>query len=81
MFNEIEVYGMSVEKIEKTLMNGVTADISGHEMVVAGLLSDAQEMLYMEGMTDNTNKARQLLNVAKYILFEMEYNRKKAEMV
>jgi hypothetical protein len=66
--NEFEknCYGMSTEDIQNQYMNSLTANLSGLEMVVAGILSDCQEELYMS----NPRVHRQL-NVAKYILFQM----------
>ena len=66
--NEFEksCYGMSTEDIQNQYMNSLTANLSGLEMVVAGILSDCQEELCMS----NPRVHRQL-NVAKYILFQM----------
>lgn len=67
MNKDLQVYGMSREDIREEYINGLTARISGLEMVVAGILSDSQELLAM-GRTEDVRKQ---LNVAKFILFEM----------
>lgn len=66
---EKDVYGMSIAAIHEHYINGVTAKLSGTKMLVAGILSDCQEML--EHGYDS-NVIRQQLNVAKYILFHTE---------
>lgn len=67
MNKDLQVYGMSREDIREDYINGLTARLSGLEMVVAGILSDSQELLAM-GRTEDVRKQ---LNVAKFILFEM----------
>ena len=61
------VYGMSAADIREEYMNGITARISGLEMVVMGVLSDAQELLAM----GRQESARKQMNIAKFILSEM----------
>ena len=75
--NEFEknCYGMSTEDIQNQYMNSLTANLSGLEMVVAGILSDCQELM-TQGQSDrirmqNEERVRKQLNVAKYILFQM----------
>lgn len=65
--NEIAVFGMTREDIREQYMESLTARLSGLEMVVMGILSDAQELLAM----DRAESARKQMNVAKYILSEM----------
>lgn len=60
-------YGMSGEDIREQYMNSLTARLSGLEMVVMGILSDAQELLAM----DRAEDARKQMNIAKFILSEM----------
>jgi len=48
-------------------MESITAKFSGLEMVVMGILSDAQEL----GSMGRTEAVRKQLNVAKFILSEM----------
>ena len=64
---EKQCYGMSEQDIRKQYMEGLTARLSGLEMVVMSILSDSQELLAM-GRTD---EARKEINRAKFILSEM----------
>ena len=64
---EQRCYGMSQEAIRKEYMEGLTARLSGLEMVCMSILSDSQELLAM-GRTD---EARKEINRAKFILSEM----------
>jgi len=48
-------------------MESITAQFSGLEMVVMGILSDAQEL----GAMGRPEAVRKQLNVAKFILGEM----------
>ncbi len=69
------MYGMSTEDIREEYMQSLTARLSGLEMVVAGILSDCQEMLAMKNPeipSPNTDEyIRKQLNIAKFVLFEM----------
>ena len=64
---ESRCYGMSAADIREEYMNGITARCSGLEMVVMGVLSDAQELLAM----GRQESARKQMNIAKFILSEM----------
>ena len=64
---ESKCYGMTQEAIRKEYMEGLTARLSGLEMVCMSILSDSQELLAM-GRTD---EARKEINRAKFILSEM----------
>jgi hypothetical protein len=64
---EIAMFGMTKEDIREEYMESLTARLSGLEMVVAGILSDCQELTAMGRSED----VRKQLNVAKFILFEM----------
>ena len=70
-----EMFGMSESDIREQYINSLTARLSGLEMVVAGILSDCQEMIAMNNPTipsPNSNEyVRKQLNVAKFIIFEM----------
>jgi hypothetical protein len=79
---EVEMFGMSQEAIRKQYMESISAKFSGLEMVVAGILSDCQELLARSTSLDdcqmavaerqlNEERVRKQLNVAKFILFEM----------
>jgi hypothetical protein len=70
-----EMFGMSESDIREQYMESITAKLSGLEMVVAGILSDCQE-LTERGQSE---RVRQQLNVAKFILFEMMDQREGVE--
>jgi hypothetical protein len=53
--------------IREQYMQSITAKFSGLEMVVMGILSDAQELLAM----NRTEASRKQMNIAKFILAEM----------
>lgn len=69
MDREIAMYGMSVEDIKAQYMNSITAKVAGLEMVVMSILSDCQEMNEMNGYKEVIRKN---LNIAKFILCEMQ---------
>ena len=64
---EKNCYGMSAADIREQYMESITARFSGLEMVVMGVLSDAQELLAM----GRAEAARKQMNIAKFILSEM----------
>ena len=64
---EKNCYGMTADDIREEYLNGLTARLSGVEMVVASILSDCQEMLEMGYDKDYIRKQ---LNIAKFCLFE-----------
>ena len=69
---ETKAYGISEQDIREKVMQSTTAKFSGLEMVVAGILSDAQELLEIAGGDESYRDAtRKQLNVAKFILAEM----------
>jgi hypothetical protein len=63
---------MSVEDIRTQYMKSITARFSGLEMVVMGIMSDCQEMLAMGAGPRSVEYVRKQMNVAKYILSEMQ---------
>jgi hypothetical protein len=65
-------YGMSTEDIREEYMNGITAKCCGLEMVVMGILSDCQEMMSMGTGPRAIEYVRKQMNIAKYILTEMQ---------
>ena len=67
---EMKCYGMSTADIRKQYMQSITAKLSGLEMVVMGLLSDAQE-LQTFNHAQALDQSRKNMNIAKYILSEM----------
>jgi len=64
---QINMYGMTEQDIREQYMESITAKFSGLEMVVMGILSDAQEL----GAMSRLEAVRKQLNVAKFILGEM----------
>ena len=67
---ESKCYGMSTAYIREQYMESLTARFSGLEMVVMGLLSDAQE-LQSFGHAQALDQSRKNMNIAKFILSEM----------
>jgi len=65
--DQVKMFGMTEDAIRNEYMDSITAKFSGLEMVVAGILSDCQELTAM----GRSEQVRQQLNVAKFILFEM----------
>ena len=74
---EVQMFGMSTDAIREQYMNSITARLSGLEMVVASILSDCQE-LTERGQSE---RVRQQLNIAKFILFEMMDKRESEKTV
>ena len=64
---EAKCYGMTEQTIREQYMESITAKFTGLEMVVMGVLSDAQELLAM----DRAEESRKRMNIAKFILSEM----------
>lgn len=68
---EVRMYGVTVEGMREAVESSVTFKFTGPAMVVAGMMSDAQEMMAYEQPDFNTiEDQRQLLNRAKWIMFE-----------
>jgi hypothetical protein len=65
---EKNCYGMTEADIRDQYMDSITAKLSGLEMVVMGILSDAQ---HIQEFGSSTDAVRKQLNVAKFILSEM----------
>lgn len=87
---ELQMFGMSTEDIREQYMESITAKFSGLEMVVASILSDCQEELAMGTKIEGgativspaaAERVRKQLNVAKFILFEMQDRRESEELV
>ena len=75
---EVRMYGVTVAGMRESVESSITFKLSGPAMMVAGLMSDAQEMVNTEyGDIDymRAEDARQCLNRAKWILFEYCDNR------
>lgn len=69
---ESKCYGMTVEDIREQYMESITARFSGLEMVVMGILSDCQEMMAMGTGPRSVEYVRKQMNIAKFILSEMQ---------
>lgn len=68
---EIRMYGCTEAQMREAVEQSMTYRFSGPAMYVASMLSDAQEMMAYEQPDFNTiEDQRQLLNRAKWILFE-----------
>ncbi len=67
---EKRCYGMTENDIREEYMGSITAKLSGLEIVVMGLLSDAQE-LQTFGHAQALDQSRKNMNIAKFILSEM----------
>jgi hypothetical protein len=72
---EVRMYGCTEAQMREAVESSITFKLSGPAMVVAGMMSDAQEMVAY-GPHDSDTLAnimedqRQLLNRAKFVLFE-----------
>ena len=75
---ESNCYGISQADIEQQYCNGLTARLSGLEMVAMSVLSDAQELMSF-GHAQATDQARKNINIAKFILSNMMEDRLLAE--
>jgi hypothetical protein len=66
--NNQAMYGVNdINAYIESVKNSITYKFTGANMVVAGLMSDAQEQITF----DDTEGARKTLNIAKAILFEI----------
>jgi len=74
---EKNCYGMSAADIREQYLQSFTAQRCGLEMVVMGLLSDAQE-LQTFGHAQALDQSRKNMNIAKFILSEMMDQREAA---
>lgn len=60
-----QMYGCDINEYVESVKESITYRFTGGHMVVAGLMSDAQELIAC-GAQD---RSRQTLNIAKHILF------------
>jgi hypothetical protein len=68
---EVRMYGVTEAGMREAVESSLTFRFSGPAMMAASLMSDAQEMMAYEQPDFNTiEDQRQLLNRAKWILFE-----------
>ena len=66
---EKNCYGMSADSIRMQYLECFNCKLTGPEMVVMGILSDVQELVAMGGRSETVRKQ---LNIAKFILCEMQ---------
>jgi hypothetical protein len=67
---EVRMYGVTEAGMREAVESSPSFRFSGPAMVVAGMLSDAQEMMAYEQPDFNTiEDQRQLINRAKFVLF------------
>ena len=68
---EVGMYGCTEAQMREAVESGSTFRFSGPAMVVASMMSDAQEMMAYEQPDFNTiEDQRQLINRAKWVLSE-----------
>lgn len=68
---EISMYGCTEAQMRQAVQESLTFRFSGPAMYAASMMSDAQEMMAYETPDFNTiEDQRQLLNRAKWVLFE-----------
>ena len=68
---EVRMYGVTEAGMRESIENSITFKLSGPAMIVASMMSDAQEMINTEyGDVDymRAEDARQQLNRAKWVL-------------
>ena len=65
---EIQAYGSTKDDILESVKDSITFKFSGPGMVIAGYLSDAQEMI----ASNDSEHARQYINIAKMLMMEFE---------
>ena len=64
---EQSMYGCDIEEFKASVRRSITYRFTGGNMIVAGLMSDAQELIAM----GQSEAARQMLNRAKAVLFDI----------
>lgn len=67
MSNSIQMYGCDIDAFIESVAGSITYKLTGANMVVAGLMSDAQEQMAF----GDVEGARQSLNRAKCLLFKV----------
>jgi hypothetical protein len=67
---EVRMYGCTEAQMREAVESSITFKFTGPAMVVASMMSDAQEMMAYEQPDFNIiEDQRQLLNRAKWVLF------------
>jgi len=64
---EMAMFGMDEQSIYDQYINSITTQLSGIEMTVMSIISDAQHVMEH----GDNERARKYMNIAKYILSEM----------
>jgi uncharacterized protein YheU (UPF0270 family) len=72
---EVRMYGTTEAALRESIERSMTFKVSGPAMIVAGMLSDVQEMMAYGPYDSDTlaniqEDQRQQLNRAKWVLFE-----------
>ena len=72
---EVRMYGTTEAALRESIERSMTFKVSGPAMIVAGMLSDVQEIMAYGPYDSNTlaniqEDQRQQLNCAKWVLFE-----------
>jgi hypothetical protein len=72
---EVRMYGCTEAQMRDSVESSITFKFSGPAMIVASMMSDAQEMVAYGPYDSDTlanimEDQRQLLNRAKFVLFE-----------
>ena len=66
--SNIQMYGVAnIDAYINSVVNSFTYKVTGGNMIVAGLMSDAQEQMSF----GDTEGARKTLNIAKAVLFQI----------
>lgn len=66
---EVRMYGVTEAGMRESIESSITFKFSGPAMIVASMMSDAQEMMaYGEPNAVSIEDQRQLLNRAKWVL-------------
>ena len=74
---EVRMYGCTEAQMREAVESSITFKLTGPAMVAAGMLSDAQEMMAYEQPDFNIiEDQRQLINRAKWVMFEYIMDRK-----
>ena len=77
--HQVGMYGCTEAQMREAVESGSTFRFSGPAMVVASMMSDAQEMMAYEQPDFNTiEDQRQLLNRAKFVLMTYIMDRETA---
>ncbi len=63
----LKMFGCEIDKFLENTKNSASYKMSGAYMIVAGLMSDTQELI----LCGDDEGARQHLNLAKMVLFEI----------